>query len=292
MLTPLGDPPLFLGFLRGVPFLWTLRLWAPWALVNGILLVAFHLLDQAILDREERERPGPQLEEVQRVREPLRIEGSLNLLLLLGVVAILYLSGTFGSRLTPDPNAQTAVQVLGMAFLAAVSLLGTETRIREANRFTWGPIVEVAVVFAGVFVTMVPALKYLEARAAAFGLSEPWQFFWATGLLSSFLDNAPTYLTFSAAAVGVVNQVSGASLVAEHLGALAAHPFGAELLAAISCGAVFMGANTYIGNGPNFMVKAIAEESGIPMPSFLGYMLWSGAILLPLFLVVTLVFFG
>jgi Na+/H+ antiporter NhaD/arsenite permease-like protein len=137
---------------------------------------------------------------------------------------------------------------------------------------------------------MVPALKVLETRGAALGLTRPWHFFWASGLLSSVLDNAPTYLTFVSLAVGVLNQ-GGAGLTADDLGRVVAHPQGALYLAAVSCGAVFMGANTYIGNGPNFMVKAIAEHRGVAMPSFFGYVLWSGAVLLPLFLVVTLVFF-
>ncbi|HEX2463484.1 MAG TPA: sodium:proton antiporter, partial [Thermoanaerobaculia bacterium] len=139
---------------------------------------------------------------------------------------------------------------------------------------------------------MVPALKLLEAEGAALGITQPWQYFWATGALSSFLDNAPTYLTFASLAVGAVNDLDpAAGLSADHLGGLVEHPVGAAFLIAISCGAVFMGANTYIGNGPNFMVKAIAEASGVRMPSFFRYMLWSGLILLPLFLIVTLIFF-
>jgi len=146
------------------------------------------------------------------------------------------------------------------------------------------------VVFVGIFITMVPALNFLEERGASLGITEPWQFFWASGALSSFLDNAPTYLTFASLASGVVDHGRGL-LSADNLGALAAHPVGAKLLAAVSCGAVFMGANTYIGNGPNFMVKAIAEQHHVRMPSFFGYTLWSGAILVPLFGVVAHFFF-
>jgi Na+/H+ antiporter NhaD/arsenite permease-like protein len=290
MLTPLGDPPLYLGFLRGVPFLWTLRLIGPWALVNGSLLLFFNLLDQRILDREERERPGSQLEEVQRIEEPLSIDGRWNLLYLAGVLAVVFLTGQYGPRLHPDPDVPLALQIAGMAALAAASLATTSPAVRRANHFTWGPILEVAAVFAGVFVTMVPALKVLEARGAALGLTRPWHFFWASGLLSSVLDNAPTYLTFASLAVGVLNQ-AGAGLTADDLGRVVQHPQGALYLAAVSCGAVFMGANTYIGNGPNFMVKAIAEHRGVAMPSFFGYMLWSLAVLIPLFVVVTFVFF-
>ena len=290
LLTPLGDPPLYLGFLRGVPFLWTLRLIGPWALVNGALLLIFNLLDQRILDREEWERPGSQLEEAQRVKEPLRVEGRRNLVYLAGVLGVVYLSGQYGARLHPDPRVQLLLQIGGMAALAAASLLTTPPAIRRANHFTWGPILEVAAIFAGVFVTMVPALKVLEARGAGLGLTRPWHFFWASGLLSSVLDNAPTYLTFASLAVGVLNQ-GGAGLTADDLGRVVQHPQGALYLAAVSCGAVLMGANTYIGNGPNFMVKAIAEHRGVAMPSFFGYALWSLAVLVPLFVVVTLVFF-
>ena len=290
LLTPLGDPPLYLGFLRGVPFLWTLRLIGPWALVNGALLLIFNLLDHRALDREERERAGSRIAEGLRIDEPLRIEGRRNLGYLVGVLAVVYLSGHYGSRIHPDPRVQLGVQIAAMAALAAASWATTPAGVREANHFTWHPILEVAAVFAGVFVTMIPALKVMEARGGELGLTRPWQFFWASGLLSSVLDNAPTYLTFSSLAVGVLNG-GGAGLTADDLGGLVRHPQGAPYLAAISCGAVFMGANTYIGNGPNFMVKAMAGRRGVAMPSFFGYVLWSMAVLLPLFLAVTFVFF-
>jgi Na+/H+ antiporter NhaD/arsenite permease-like protein len=292
MLTPLGDPPLFLGFLRGVPFLWTFRLIGPWALVNAALLVIFNVIDQIVFNREERERPGSQLEEVQQIAEPLRIQGGLNVLWLLGVIVVIFAMGTYGGRISSSADLQLLCQIAGMLAMAGLSLAFTPKAIRAANRFTWGPIVEVAVLFIGIFITMVPALKLLELRGGELGLSKPWQFFWATGTLSSFLDNAPTYLTFSSLAVGVVNGLHpGANLTAENLGGLLNHPEGALFLTAISCGAVFMGANTYIGNGPNFMVKAIAEEHGVTMPSFFGYMLWSACILIPFCVLVTFVFF-
>jgi Na+/H+ antiporter NhaD/arsenite permease-like protein len=292
MLTPLGDPPLFLGFLRGVPFFFTLRLVLPWALVNGVLLVLVNLWDQAVFNKEERERPGSQLEEVQQVKEPLRIEGRLNLVWLLGVIAVIYVIGTYGFALSGSADVRTVCQIAGMSAMAGLSLWLTPRSVRDSNRFTWGPIAEVAAVFAGIFVTMVPALKLLELRGGALGLTEPWQFFWATGGLSSFLDNAPTYLTFSSVAVGVVDSIHpNAGLAAENLGGLLQYPEGALYLTAISCGAVFMGANSYIGNGPNFMVKAIAEENHVKMPGFFGYMAWSVGILIPLFAVVTFVFF-
>jgi Na+/H+ antiporter NhaD/arsenite permease-like protein len=292
MLTPLGDPPLFLGFLRGVPFLWTFQLWGPWLLVNGALLVLFNVVDQRVLAREEEERPGSQLEEVMEIEEPLRVEGAVNFVWLAGVIAIIFAIGRYGARITASGDALALIQILGMTAMAGLSLLTTRREHRSANQFAWAPILEVAAIFLGIFVTMVPALKLLESRGAALGVTEPWQYFWATGALSSFLDNAPTYLTFASLAVGAVNDLDpAAGLSADHLGELAHHPLGARLLIAISCGAVFMGANTYIGNGPNFMVKAIAEASGVRMPSFFRYMAWSALILLPLFVVVTLIFF-
>jgi Na+/H+ antiporter NhaD/arsenite permease-like protein len=292
LLTPLGDPPLFLGFLRGVPFLWTLRLFAPWALLNGVLLVLCNLVDQAIFNKEERERPGSQLEDVQKIKEPLRLRGGFNLLLLAAVTVLVFAVGSGTERFGLSENTQKAIQIAGLGVLAGLSLVCTPKTIRESNRFTWGPILEVSVIFVGIFVTMVPALKILELRGPEFGVIHPWQFFWASGALSSVLDNAPTYLTFSAAAVGVVNHLDPAAAIAPgNLGALTHHLGGATLLSAVSCGSVFMGANTYIGNGPNFMVKAIAEEYKIKMPSFFGYMAWSGAILIPLFILMTFLFF-
>jgi Na+/H+ antiporter NhaD/arsenite permease-like protein len=179
-----------------------------------------------------------------------------------------------------------------MLALGALSLATTPHEVRERNGFGWRPIQEVAAVFSGIFVTMIPALRLLEVRGGELGVDAPWEFFWASGLLSSFLDNAPAYLTFASLAVGVVNDANpGAGLSADALGALLAFPDGAAYLTAISCGAVLMGANTYIGNGPNFMVKSIAESAGVRMPGFFGYMAWSGAILLPLFGLVTLIFF-
>jgi Na+/H+ antiporter NhaD/arsenite permease-like protein len=177
-----------------------------------------------------------------------------------------------------------------MAALAALSLATTPAQVHKANRFSWAPMIEVAVVFVGIFITMVPALAFLGERGATLGITRPWQFFWASGALSSVLDNAPTYLTFASLATGVADGGQGL-LSASHLGALAAHEWGGRLLAAVSCGSVFMGANTYIGNGPNFMVKAIAEQHHVRMPSFFGYTLWSGAFLIPLFLVVGWLFF-
>jgi Na+/H+ antiporter NhaD/arsenite permease-like protein len=277
LLTPIGDPPLFLGFLRGVPFTWTLRLWPVWLFVNGILVVLFYAVDSTIFRREDLERPGDLDKVAVEHRVPLSLAGEVNLLYLAGVVAVLLASG---SSALPAGAAEG-----GMLLMAGLSWLTTPRALRRENGFVWGPIVEVAVLFAGIFATMVPALQILNARGAALGLREPWHYFWGSGILSSFLDNAPTYLTFASAASGLLGTDAG------DLSQLVATPAGAALLAAISAGSVLMGANTYIGNGPNFMVKAIAEQDGVRMPGFFGYMAWSGAVLIPLFVAATFVFF-
>jgi Na+/H+ antiporter NhaD/arsenite permease-like protein len=261
MLTPLGDPPLFLGYLAGVPFAWTFRLWPQWGLMLAALLAAYFVYDTVQYTRE----PLAALRRDRAQREPLRLEGALNIVWLVGVVLAVALLGA--------PWREVAIVALSV-----VSLRATPAGIRQANGFSAGPMIEVAVLFAGIFVTMIPALELLRLRGAELGVRDPWQFFWATGVLSSFLDNAPTYLTFLALGQGL-------RLPADLVGVPAA------ILAAISVGAVAMGANTYIGNAPNFMVKAIAEDAGVKMPSFVGYMAYSGAILIPLFVVVTVVFF-
>ena len=293
LLTPLGDPPLFLGFLMGVPFEWTLRLWPQWLVVNAALITIFNIWDQIVLDREERERPGSQLEAVM-AHEPFWIHGKRNLLFLLGIVAVVLASGKgVGYGGEPWPFG---VKEAMMAVLAAVSYGITPADHHRRNAFTFGPIIEVAVLFVGIFVTMAPALVILnawgqgarEVLGMAFGLDRPWHFFWATGSLSSVLDNAPTYLTFSATAAGLEGVAAEGRFLAEFL---ARGEAGARLLAAISTGAVFMGSMTYIGNGPNFMVKAIAESSGVKMPTFFGYVAYSAAVLLPLFVITTLLFF-
>jgi Na+/H+ antiporter NhaD/arsenite permease-like protein len=285
VLTPLGDPPLFLGFLKGVPFDFTFRLWPEWLLVNGALLALFNVWDQIVFDREERERPGSQLEEVMR-HEPLGIEGGANAAALAAIVAVIYAAGS-GLGHGGQPWS-FGVQETLMLTVAGIAWAATPSSIRARNAFSFSPIVEVAVLFAGIFVTMAPALLLLNENAHRFGLSAPWEFFWASGLLSSFLDNAPTYLTFAATACGQ----SGIPLEGRYLAEyLALGPRASGTLIAISLGAVFMGANTYIGNGPNFMVKAIAEENGVRMPSFLGYMAYSGAVLIPLFVAATFVAF-
>jgi Na+/H+ antiporter NhaD/arsenite permease-like protein len=276
LLTPLGDPPLFLGFLRGVPFQWTLRLFPQWALVVGSLLVIFNIYDQFVFTKEEIETHRA-LAELVQARRPLHVEGGHNFFYLFGVMAAAFLSGQFGWP--------RGIQETLMITMAVLSWYTTARSIHRSNHFHFSPIAEVAALFLGIFVTMVPALEILNARAASLDLKEPWHFFWMSGALSSVLDNAPTYLTFAAMASGIVGGT------VENLGSLLRGGLGQTLLAAVSCGSVFMGANTYIGNGPNFMVKSIAERQGIKMPSFSGYMVYSGMILIPLFVIVTMVFF-
>jgi Na+/H+ antiporter NhaD/arsenite permease-like protein len=225
------------------------------------------------------------LEEVMQ-HEPLRVRGLVNVALLAGLVAIIYGAGRgLGNGGEKWPFG---VQEGAMLAMTGLAFLITPHRIRDSNRFTFGPIIEVAVLFAGIFITMIPALQILNARGAELGLATPAQFFWSTGVLSSFLDNAPTYMTFAATAAGLDGIAPEGRYLSDYL---AGGEHAALTLAAISCGAVFMGANSYIGNGPNFMVKAIAEENGVAMPSFFGYMIYSCAILLPIFVLVTVLFF-
>lgn len=248
LLTPLGDPPLFLGYLKGVPFLWTLSLWPFWLIANGYLLAVFFVADT----RAYRHEQGSDIARDERQVQPLRIHGGANVVLLALVIASIFV---------PTPFRELAMLCLT---LASVLALPKEPRTR--NKFSFGPIAEVAILFAGIFVTMVPALTLLELRGSELGLTAPHHFFVVTGALSSVLDNAPTYLTFLSAAQGMhmAEQVVGIPHV---------------YLAAISLGAVFMGANTYIGNGPNFMVKAIADEAGYKTHSFFGYA-WRAVLLL------------
>lgn len=253
LLTPLGDPPLFLGYLRGVPFFWTLRLFPVWLLMNSLLLLIFYFWDRRAFGREIAADVRCDRAQV----EPVRISGLVNLVFLAGIVFAVF--------------QKTPVREGLMFLMVVMSFVVGKRSARRFNKFTWGPIVEVAVIFAGIFATMVPALLLLKQHAPELGIARPWQFFWLTGLISSFLDNAPTYLTFYSIAEGI--------------------GISDGLLEAISVGAVFMGANTYIGNGPNFMVKAIADRAGFRTPSFFGFMAYSGCILFPLYLLIHLIFF-
>jgi Na+/H+ antiporter NhaD/arsenite permease-like protein len=259
-LTPLGDPPLFMGLVKGVPFFWTLRLFPIWALTVGALLLIFFVLDNF---QYERETMKDLIRDRARI-VPLHVTGVLNLAWVAGVVAGMFL---------PFPFREIV-----LVLMAGLSLATTRKTYRVENRFTAGPIVEVAILFAGIFVTMVPVLSLLGARGAELGITRPWEFFWLTGGLSSVLDNTPAYLAFLSLAQGL--RLGGPVLGLPEV-----------LLKAVSVGAVFMGANSYIGNGPNFMVKRISEHYRYRMPSFFGYMAYSAVVLVPIYVVVTFVFF-
>ena len=275
-LLPIGDPPLFLGYLEGVPFLWTLSLWKPWLVTNGLLLVVYWLWDTFVA--QPHERAADIIRDI-RTAGPLQISGLWpNALLLAGVIAAVALldpSKPFpGTAWHPWIYLREAV-LLG---LVGLSLLLGSRDVRRRNGFTYGAILEVAALFLGIFVCMQPALALLGEHGASLGIDSPRAFFWAAGSLSSVLDNAPTYLVFFKTAQSlepIGNAVAGVD---------------AGRLVGISLGAVFLGAMTYIGNGPNFMVKAIAEQAGVKMPSFFGYMLYSFGVLLPIFALVSFLF--
>ncbi len=270
-LLPIGDPPLFLGYLEGVPFLWTFSLWREWLFVNGMLLVIYLLLDEFAFYRREEVRDIER--DVERTRR-LRFSGwQVNVPLLIGVVLAVALLDPGKPIPGTTWHPWLYLREIAQLGLVAISVLFGAEHVRVQNKFNYHAIIEVAALFIGIFICMQPALQILGVHGGELGIDSPAKFFWSTGGLSSVLDNAPTYLVFFKTAQAMPAE-SGADIVAgvEH-----------SLLAAISLGAVFMGAMTYIGNGPNFMVKAIAEKSGVKMPSFFGYMLYSCLILLPLY---------
>jgi Na+/H+ antiporter NhaD/arsenite permease-like protein len=289
-LTPLGDPPLFVGFLKGVDFFWTAKnLWLETLFVALVVLAVFFVMDMVLHKREDRLHhpldPTPD--------SPLSLHGKINFVLLFVVIAAILMSaywkpGISVSLAGVEVQLQNVVRDTIFVAAALASLALTKTSFRVANGFSWGPILEVALLFACIFICIVPVIAMLSAGSkGAFaslvalvtqpdGSPNNVAYFWLTGGLSSFLDNAPTYLVFFELAGGDPKTLMTAM---------------APTLAAISTGAVFMGANTYIGNAPNFMVYAIARGAGVKMPSFFGYMAWSGAVLLPTFLLVTLIFF-
>ena len=288
-LTPLGDPPLFLGFLKGVDFFWTVGHLLPETLFLVVsLLLIFFALDSWYY-RREGVMPVDPTPDTRR----LGFDGAVNFWLLAVVVALVLLSGFWKTRAGFDVWGTTVglpglLRDAGLIAVTFVSLCLTSKKVHEDNQFSWGPMQEVAKLFAGIFLTIIPVIAMLKAGingpfgaviAAVTrpdGQPDPAMYFWATGALSSFLDNAPTYLVFFNTAGG-----DPAALMTTL----------APTLAAISAGAVFMGANSYIGNAPNMMVKAVAEERGVKMPSFFGYMAWSGAVLIPLFLCMTIIWF-
>ena len=295
-LTPVGDPPLFLGFLRGVPFFWTMKLLPILGFAVVVLGAIFFVIDTVLYKKELAAGRVPIQENVER--EPIKIEGAHNFIFIVMVVGSVILNGLLSSNpmfANPETGEPYGLNIGGVVLpftsivqmsiilvAAGLSMKTTRKETREANAFTFAPIEEVAQLFIGIFITMIPALALLKAHGSELGLEHPYQFFWATGMLSGFLDNAPTYLVFLTTAGGA-HFADGV-----HTTVGTVPPLD---LMAISAGAVFMGALTYIGNAPNFMVKAIAEENKIKMPSFFGYMAWSFGILIPLFILITVVFF-
>lgn len=294
-LTPIGDPPLLMGFMRGVPFSWSLHLFKILIFNMIILLFVFYHLDMRAYRKDIARGLKP---DISKPGTNFHIDGLHNLIFVAMIVGAVILSGVLPG-MEAFQNADGTVKgihILGEVTLGYPSLIEifiillaaflsfrtTNANIRVRNHFTWGAIQEVAVLFIGIFITMQPALMLLKAKGADLGITEPYQMFWTTGALSSFLDNTPTYLVFLTTA-GALGYKSGMSTV---VGTVPVH-----LLTAISCGAVFMGANTYIGNAPNFMVKSISDENGIRMPSFFGYILWSMVCLVPVFVLDTLIFF-
>jgi Na+/H+ antiporter NhaD/arsenite permease-like protein len=293
VLTPLGDPPLFLLYLRGVEFAWFLKLLPQWLLTGGLLLLMFYIVDSHYFKIEKQH--AARLRHLQRfMGEPEPDQAAEDVKAeFKGVINILYLAIILVSVAFINPGMIPAMgehdAPLYMKFLREIvlvavivlSMLTTKRSVREANHFTWTPIMEVAVLFIGIFATMTPAMIYLNANAASLGLDSPWQFYYSTGLLSSFLDNAPTAVAFYTIATGLP--------VAEGVATVAGIP--EILMKSVSLGAVFFGSMTYIGNGPNFMIKSIAEENGIAMPSFFGYIIkFSLIVLLPVYVLVQVLF--
>ncbi|RMH58696.1 MAG: sodium:proton antiporter [Candidatus Hydrogenedentota bacterium] len=284
LLTPLGDPPLFLGFLRGIDFFWTPKHLIPeWILANGLIMAVFLVMDNHYIKKEARAAVKADVADYV----PIGIAGKIN---------FLYLAGVIGAVLASKPLLAAGEKIhfpflreVVMVVMILLSLKAAPEGPRKANHFTWNAIQEVAILFAGIFAAMIPALAILKARGGELGLTEPWHFFWTTGTLSSFLDNAPTYLTFLSTAQGYLHIPEAAGMMSTAVTAVGRSP--AQFLEAISAGAVFMGANSYIGNAPNFMVKSICEESGIKMPSFFGYMAWAAVVLIPIFVLTTFIFF-
>ena len=284
-----------MGFTRGVPFTWSLKLF-PILLFNMVVLcIIFYFIDRLNYRKDIAEGCRPDL---SKAGTEVKFEGGHNVIFIVMIVAAVILSGVLPT-LSVFKNAEGAVRgikvfenvtftfpamiEIAIILLAAwLSFKTTKKEIRVKNHFTWGAIKEVAILFIGIFITMQPALKILTAKGASLGITEPYQMFWITGALSSFLDNTPTYLVFLTTA-GTLGATTG---IATTVGIVSE-----KMLTAISCGAVFMGAVTYIGNAPNFMVKSISDENGVRMPSFFGYMLWSIGILVPVFILDTLIFF-
>ncbi len=276
LLTPLGDPPLFMMYLRGAPFTWFLKLFPEWFITNSILLLIYYFIDSYYYRKE----PISSLKRDMTNISPIKLEGKLNFLLLVGVVlSVAFLNEQYLHFIEKNEYYKF-IREGAIISMAILSLLFTPKLLRQSNNFTWEPIKEVAYLFFGIFITMVPCLLYLKTNTHYLGVTLPHQFYYYTGLLSSFLDNTPTAVTFHSLALGL--GINAGNIVAG---------IPEELLKAISTSAVFFGSMTYIGNGPNFMIKAVAEESNIKMPSFFAYMYkFSLIVLLPIFIIIQLLF--
>jgi len=276
LLTPLGDPPLFMMYLRGAPFEWFFKLGVEWFFTNALLLIIYFFVDTYYHKKE----PASAIIRDETNIRPIKIEGKRNFIFLIGVVlAVAFINEQYFSFITINPYFKFIREAV-IFLMAYLSMLFTPKLLRTSNNFTWHPIEEVAYLFFGIFITMVPALLYLETNAKLLGVKTTSQFYYYTGLLSSFLDNTPTAVTFHSLAMGL--GITSGTLVAG---------IPEELLKAISTGAVFFGSMTYIGNGPNFMVKAVAEENNIKMPDFFSYMFkFSIIVLLPIFILIQLLF--
>ena len=276
LLTPLGDPPLFMMNLRGTPFVWFAKLILPWMFINSVLLLIYFFVDSYYYKKE----PESSLVRDKSILKPIKIEGKRNFIFLIGVVlAVAFINEQYLSFISTN-HYFSFLRELFILIMAYLSLLFTPKLLRESNNFTWGPIEEVAYLFFGIFITMVPALLYLETNAKSLGIASSTQFYYFTGLLSSFLDNTPTAVTFHSLALGLSE--TGGNLIAG---------IPEVLLRAICLGAVVFGSMTYIGNGPNFMIKAIAEDNNIKMPDFFSYMIkFSIIVLLPIFILAEILF--
>lgn len=285
LMTPLGDPPLFMLFLRGASFTWFASMWAPWLFSGAVLLLMYFLVDTYYYRKEE----WTALSADAREAKSLQLTGKVNFIWLAGVVASVAFLNAGTIPAMGEENAPLYLKYLreiAMLVLMVLSLVTTPKKVRyEDNKYTWAPILEVAALFIGIFVTMAPALIFLKQNAANLGLTHIWQYYYSTGLLSSFLDNTPTAVAFHSMATGLSPEIMASMDTTTVAG------IPELLLKAICIGAVFFGSMTYIGNGPNFMVKAIAEENKIDMPSFFGYMIkFSLIVLLPVYIIVQLIF--
>jgi len=294
-LTPIGDPPLLMGFSRGVPFFWSLHLF-PVLLVNmAVLLTVFYIIDRKAYSKDIAGGARPDLSRPGSMPKVLGVHNIFFLVMIIGGVILSGVLPTLSAFQDASGNVRgiplygdvtltfpDLIEVVIILLAAFLSFKTTDEDVRRKNHFTWDSIKEVAILFIGIFITMQPALILLESHGSSLGLTKPIQMFWGAGALSSFLDNTPTYLVFLTTA-GAMNFTDGITTTLGNI--------PATMLMAISCGSVFMGANTYIGNAPNFMVKSISDENGIQMPSFFGYMRWSCSILIPVFILDTILFF-